>query len=624
MIVPMKKVSLVVLDSVRRDATDKLRKLGVVHLEALQGNSAELLNARDKFDKTERAGMILSEYKVKQASAQNLADLEVLAKAEEIIALSERKKVCYERIAANESELERFSKWGAVNPDDFDWLSEKGIHLSLYEIPVVKYYDLPEAINTIHISQDKAQVRFLLLGEGSRERPAGLPQEAFAVTLPRIGTPELEAEVAAFKAEITDIDKKLRSAAALHPQIDGYAKKLAKDVEFENVCAGMRREGEDGETAALAWLTGYVPAEDAQLVTDAAAIENWAAVFSDPEEEDPVPTKLKNNRLVSLIYPLTDFLETVPGYNEYDISGWFLLYFCVFFGMIFGDAGYGALLTLIAGFALIAAAGKRQKPAPIFKMLLVLGLSTVAWGTVTCTWFGIDTSLLPDFLTGLSVKPISNVTASVSTEMDKWVKENLQIFCFSLALTQLSLAHIKGIIRNRKRKSLKLFGDLGSLAMLVGMFNVVLFFVVNRDRFPLMNQAVYCIGGGFVLNFVFANYEGNIGASILESCKNIISVLLGVINVFSDIVSYIRLWAVGLAGSAISATVNTMAGPMLGHFLIFLGILLLVFGHGLNMVLNVLSVLVHGVRLNTLEFSSHLGMAWSGFAYRPFSETAKK
>ena len=130
------------------------------------------------------------------------------------------------------------------------------------------------------------------------------------------------------------------------------------------------------------------------------------------------------------------------------------------------------------------------------------------------------------------------------------------------------------------------------------------------------------VGVGFALSFIFSNYEGSLGASILESCKNIVSVLLGVVNVFSDIVSYIRLWAVGLAGGAISATVNDMAGPMLGGAIIFLGVLLLVFGHGLNMILNVLSVIVHGVRLNTLEFSSHLGMSWSGFAYEPFCEGA--
>ena len=151
--------------------------------------------------------------------------------------------------------------------------------------------------------------------------------------------------------------------------------------------------------------------------------------------------------------------------------------------------------------------------------------------------------------------------------------------------------------------------------------------VVKLDTFwgiPTMGSMVLgVVGVGFGLSFIFSNYEGSLGASILESCKNIVSVLLGVVNVFSDIVSYIRLWAVGLAGGAISATVNDMAGPMLGGALIFFGVLLLVFGHGLNMILNVLSVIVHGVRLNTLEFSSHLGMSWSGFAYEPFCETAE-
>ena len=99
--------------------------------------------------------------------------------------------------------------------------------------------------------------------------------------------------------------------------------------------------------------------------------------------------------------------------------------------------------------------------------------------------------------------------------------------------------------------------------------------------------------------------------------------MLGVVNVFSDIVSYIRLWAVALAGSAISSTVNTMAGPLLGHAIFFVvALVLLVTGHGLNVALNVLSVIVHGVRLNTLEFSSHLGMSWSGYKYEPFREAA--
>jgi len=290
--------------------------------------------------------------------------------------------------------------------------------------------------------------------------------------------------------------------------------------------------------------------------------------------------------------------------------------------MIFGDGGYGLLLSAVAVFTILKTVMSKKPVNPALNLLLLLGITTTIWGTVTCTWFGLTPQQLPDWIKNLSIPLLSNATSVISPEKEAWVKENMQVFCFILALIQLSVAHIKGIVRNIK--SLKLLGELGSLLMLWGIFNIVLNMVVNAERFPILNEAMILIAAGFGLSFIFSSYEGNIVQSILSSLKNIVSVLLGVVNVFSDIVSYIRLWAVGLAGSAISLTVNEMAGPTLGGFIIFLGIILLVFGHGLNMVLNVLSVIVHGVRLNTLEFSSHLGMSWSGFKYKPFSETVEK
>ena len=216
----------------------------------------------------------------------------------------------------------------------------------------------------------------------------------------------------------------------------------------------------------------------------------------------------------------------------------------------------------------------------------------------------------------------TNGTAGLTTA------QNLQILCFTFALVQLTVAHIKCAIRNRK--SLKVISDIGSAIELIGMFYLVLSFVVNGEVFsfslviggiPVGSIAIAFVAIGFVLSFIFANYEGSVIKSILSSLTNIVSVLLGIFNLFSDIVSYIRLWAVGLAGAAISATVNELAGPLLGNFMfMILAIILLVFGHGLNMILNILSVIVHGIRLNTLEFSSHLGMSWSGYRFKPFEE----
>ena len=104
----------------------------------------------------------------------------------------------------------------------------------------------------------------------------------------------------------------------------------------------MNRE-ENGKSTDLAWISGFVPVDSLDKLKSCVKENSWALSVSEPSEEDNVPTKLKNNKFVSLIYPLTDFLGTVPGYHEYDISGWFLLFFTVFFGMIFGDGGYGLL-----------------------------------------------------------------------------------------------------------------------------------------------------------------------------------------------------------------------------------------------------------------------------------------
>lgn len=636
MIVPMKKVSFVLLEEHRKEALKKMRRLGVIHLEKVSGASEQLTEFKDTYSKAETAYAILSEIKLpkKAVSTATFDRDKVLAKAEEVVALSDRKKLCKDIISAHTLELERFAGWGDLDVENFQYLASKGIILSLYEIPREAYVSIPETIETMVVNENKSLVRFMLIQHGEAgstlaqaSRPADMPAEAYAVPMISSSSKKLRDEIVALKDEIVSIDKALAEAALDRQLFKQYCAVVGKDIEFENLFSGMARE-EDTENGrpymALCWLTGYVPTEDVAGVQAAAKEENWALVVSEPTEEDEVPTKLKNNKFVSLIYPVSDFLGTVPGYREYDISGWFLLFFCVFFGIIFGDGGYGLLMVIAAIFADIGAVAKKKKIPPAYNLLLLLGFFTMAWGTVTCTWFGLSTDLLPNWLTSLSLQPISNAYAAISPENEALVKQNLQIFCFMLALIQLSIAHLKGIARYIK--SPKCLGELGSLLQLWGIFFVVLNMVVKLDTFcgiPTMGTMVLgVVGVGFALSFIFSNYEGSLGASILESCKNIVSVLLGVVNVFSDIVSYIRLWAVGLAGGAISATVNDMAGPMLGGAIIFLGVLLLVFGHGLNMILNVLSVIVHGVRLNTLEFSSHLGMSWSGFAYEPFCEGA--
>ncbi len=637
MIVSMKKVSIVVLSRERKEALRHLKKVGVMHLESLEGSGETLSGYKEEASRAFSAAAILEEIKnpKKVTKVSNLSDSELSKKCAMVIELSERKKKLLEEIASDSAELERLSAWGEVDPDDFSYLDGKNISLRMFEIPEAKYDELSGELKTVLVNRFRKIARFLLIDAPS-ERPSSLPPEAFSVPLPGVSTKKIKEKLESSRREISSIEKTLSGETVYRSQIENLIKKLEKDIQFENVYSGMGKENGDKDTD-LAWLTGFVPVDSIAAFKASCAENSWAYAVSDPSEDDEVPTKLKNNPLVSLIYPLTDFLGTVPGYREYDISGWFLLFFTVFFGMIFGDGGYGLLVFALGLF--MALKGAKKGGSPLAGLVTLLGLSTVVWGTVTCTWFGLTPEQLPSWLKGLSVPPISNAYSDVNW-LPFWTSDpskgtlttaqNLQIFCFTLAFLQLSVAHFKGIARNIAGKSLKWIGEFGSLLQLWGMFYVVLSMVVSSTIFgfseiiygvPVGKVSVALVGVGFSMSFVFSNYEGNIGESIMASVKGIISVLLGVVNVFSDIVSYIRLWAVGLAGAAISNTVNSMAGPLLGHAITFLAfVVLILFGHGLNMILNLLSVIVHGVRLNTLEFSTHLGMSWSGFKYSPFCE----
>jgi V/A-type H+-transporting ATPase subunit I len=624
MIVPMKKVSVVVLDKTREVSLEQLRELGLLHLEKRNVQSEILSRLFEERTKAESALGVLRTYPVSGAAVPPAGTAEELVSR--VLGLGDERKTLQEQLVWNAKERSRIEKWGDFDPRAFKELTAAGINLFLYELSNRSFESLSDDVRFILLGREKTAVYLVVLD-------AEIPGEASFI-LPERSISELDAASAGIHSKLGEIEKQLGSLAVQKRSIEEYRDVLNERIEFETARAGMETAdagdspGISAGEFAVSWVTGFLPQDELGVLKRAAAENGWALLARDPEPDDTVPTKLKNNRLVRLIYPLTDFLETVPGYNEVDISGWFLLFFCIFFGMIFGDAGYGLLLMLIG---IIGAAKTAKKGVPgALKMLLLLSFSNVAWGVITCTWFGIDPAKLPDILKTISISFISNAFAAESAESKALVDQNLQIVCFSLALLQLSIAHIKGIIRNIR--SLKLFGELGSLLMLAGMYNVVLALVVSNSvrRIPFLPPALYCLIAGFALSFLFASYEGEgingaaLVRSVVESFKNIISVVLGITNVFSDIMSYIRLWAVGLAGASISATVNTMAGPLLGNFLIFLGIILLVFGHGLNVILNVLSVLVHGVRLNTLEFSGHLGLTWSGTAYRPFAKTGKK
>ena len=637
MIVPMKKVSLIIPGEAKEETLITLRKLGIMHVDIREGTGEGIAGLQEQVALLEQALYILG--KKKNTDAREADTREALAVSGEIISLQEESRQCQAEKNSLQAELDRLKDWGEVDPEDIRDLAAHGMDAAFFEMPKSEYEALDDRVKTVRLDTGRNSVRFLVLLSGTEDAEeilSGL--DGYRLELPQLSTAVMRERITGLQTRMDALETQIASYASYRESIRKAVSSLEKEIEFETYATGMAETDLSGDAAravSVACFQGYVEAENLDRLKKTAAEHSWGLLAEEPCEEDNVPTKLKNNAFVRLVYPLTDFMGTVPGYFEYDISGWFLAFILIFFGMIFGDGGYGLVLLAAAAILILHAKCTGKPIAPAFLLAGLFGLSTILWGMLTCTWFGLAPEYIPHWLQRLSVPVISNVYADklwhpfwTSGTVGLTTAQNLQIVCFSLALVQLTIAHIKEALRNRA--SLKVLGDIGSILQLFGIFYLVLSLVVNAEVFhfglviggiPVGTVAVVLIGVGFLMNFVFANYDGSIPKAILSSLTNIVSVLLGVVNVFSDIVSYIRLWAVGHAGAAISATVNELAGPLLGNFMfMILAIVLLIFGHGLNMILNVLSVIVHGIRLNTLEFSSHLNMSWTGYKFKPFKE----
>jgi V/A-type H+-transporting ATPase subunit I len=200
--------------------------------------------------------------------------------------------------------------------------------------------------------------------------------------------------------------------------------------------------------------------------------------------------------------------------------------------------------------------------------------------------------------------------------------ETFKIIFFTVGAVHISIAHLWSFLRQAKEKPfIRSLAQLGWLNLVLGLYFLVLNLVISSEKFPVPDQAKWMIGGGLAAVIVFSRQEGRFLRGVAMGAANLLTTFLSSISAFADIISYIRLFAVGLAGIEISKSFNGIAaslGP--GPIGLLAGGLILLFGHALNMAMGALSVVVHGVRLNMLEFSGHLGMEWSGKPYKPFKE----
>lgn len=598
MIVKMQKVAVLSLASQERALLDSLKALGVLHVTRLEKPERHESESVSDRIKTVMGVINTLDNCPKYARPCTLKPEEVV---ERVLQLTGDIAAAQDQAIKLQNQLAALEVWGDFDPADIARLAASGVTVRLYQCQDDQLPEIPEGAVMQVIARGQGQTAFAL---ASREDFAlDIPE----VQLPEASTSELRSQREGLLSRIESQNLELCALQSAIPALKEYQKRLEGELSYAQAYDSISAQGK------VCYLEGYVPDTRIEDLKAAAAREGWGLWYEDADRNDPnVPTLLDTPGWLKPVSVFFDFIDAMPSYSECDISLPVMIFFTLFFSIIVGDAGYG-LLYLAAGILLKLKVKSRAARQPI-AFLIILSSATVVWGLLTGSFFGIAKECLPWFLAGLPCLRDSEQSMKC-----------IQWFCFATAMVHLAGARIwRAVIAGSLREAL---GNLGWMFFITCNFFAIITLIV-KDPFPFMAHPgfeqfpVWCFAGGgigAVLILLFSVKWTEIG-DVLYTPFNFI-------NSFVDVLSYIRLFAVGLSGAYIAQCFNNMGamiyGGKTGLALVVCGILgglVIVIGHVLNIVLGMMSVLVHGLRLNTLEFSNHMQIGWEGRAYRPFSE----
>lgn len=602
MIEPMKKVAVLMSAATREPSLEDLRRLGVVHLHQPPspptprppaGEGSEHLPLEEKLQWLRDALALAPPGSSGGVAATERQAAEGLAVAADLLALRRELLSRQGELAALRRQRESQVVLGRFDPQDILKLREAGVFVRLY---AGSRRDWKMYSGRPGVERIAAQGSTVYLAQVSRDEQAQIPLRQ--VALPDSSLDELEARIAASERALAEYRDRIGKRVAQAPLL------RASQLYFLNARRLARAHAALSGDERIACLQGFCPAARLVELHRRAAENGWGLVVAEPEDDDPTPTLLRNSRFTALFQPVMDFLRVLPGYHEFDASGIFLIFFTLFFAMILGDAGYGLLLLATTFVASRCSPAIPRRTLPLFYLL---STATVIWGAMNGLWFGVP-----------QLAELPGLRSLVVPSLDAFVTDNeatLIWLCLTLGAVHLTLAHLWAAWRHRSLQSL---ADLGWMLVVWAAYIAALHVLIGDGDLAVAGGLA---AGGLAGVVLFGEQTGSrflrgVGRGVLNLPLN----LLTAISSFSDMVSYLRLFAIGLASKEVAVAFNRLALEVgFDSVVAALGAALLVLlGHSVNLLLGALGVVVHGLRLNLLEFSRHLNMTWSGIPYEPF------
>ncbi len=593
MITPMTKYSFILLNGEQGDLLERLQEVGLVDItrsvKPIDDTSHNLKAEIELLD-----GLIhgLQKADIPEGTEREFIDGDIVRLAGGMLMRYSDDTV---EIKQLEKEVSELRLWGNFDNGILEELAHAGVPVHFHRLSSKAFKpEWKEEHALVVVSHDKANVLFVVAG------PDNLPGE---IPTPSTDIHTKEKELRDKKAHFERVLKRIASAKDRIPELEEKRSQLYAKLDLYLAGASAVPAAED----TIVTLVGYAPTEKDDTVT--AALDQTGVYYlkEDAVVEDNPPISFRNNWFVKQFEVLTDMYGR-PGYDGFDPTPFISVFFLLFFAFCMGDAGYGLILILVG--LLLKKVDSFKDMAPL---VVLLGIGTTVIGFLFHTFFSMDISTWSIF------EPIKGIFLPAKIAG----YDGTMVLALIVGVVHLCLAMCVKTYQETKNKGfINALGSWGWTLLIVGgVIVAALAFAGIMDK-DLTKWVVIVLGivsalGIFVFNDMQRNKLANVGVGLWNT-YNTATGLLG------DVLSYLRLYALGLAGSMLGMAFNNIGAMVLGDgsnptlWLPF--VLIVVIGHTLNIAMAALGAFVHPLRLNFLEFFKNSGYEAAGRNYNPLKK----
>ena len=603
MITPMTKLTMLIYHRDYNQFLNELREHGVVHVHAkkqtlqdenMKAKMAEMKHVSNTIKLLEKDNKSTSQQDNKSIDLKNAELLAFIdSKFTEIDSIQQQ-------IASLQKDDNAYNVWGNFPEEDIKKIQSNNWDLRFFSVPNSKYDEKWEQeFNAFLINEISGFKYFTTLTAKGKE----VNIDAEKYHFPSMSKSEITAQIEELKNKVEEIRQYLSEVSAdAIAKLNDYKIAVKDDADFYKVSEAASKLADD----KIMMLEGWVPTEiEKDTISWLSEREIYFEATEPEKNVDNPPIKLKNRRFARL-FEMIGNMYSIPTYWELDMTPFFAPFFVMFFGFCMGDLGYGALICIIT-LALILSR-KLKGMSDILWLGFFLGFGTVIMGTISGTFFGVpllEVEGIPivDKLKGIMFQP-DGIYSAFYVSLIIGVFQILFGMCLKII------------------NQIKLFGfgaAVSTIGWVILLLGGIVTFLIDGIGIPFYA----CLGVGAVLIYLlngplnsFVAPLKNIGSGLWDT-YNMATGLLG------DVLSYIRLFALGLSGSILGLVFNDLAMnmkpdiPVLGTIVM---LLILVFGHTMNIALSALSAFVHPMRLTFVEFYKNSGFVGGAKQYEPFKK----